>query len=256
LQGITHHYFIEGEKYMSTVKERIAQDLAQVKETGGARTKRIREIVQIAVTEAVNEIKDGSGEIRNIAKDAVTVVLENFKTKGQQAKDEAMAAMEGAIAGVKDSNTKQDTTSGQNIGEQQILEAVDGALVAVESSQQKAPRSRIMSLLLAAFNALRGRLFVNLQKDYVSLKELLANWDGKLTEQYGDRYTQVKQRWETAQTSYKATKTKIANGASPVNEYQTETEDKAAKAGATVAQTEQVIRKQLKTILQSAAAKL
>ncbi|BAZ12703.1 hypothetical protein NIES4071_45350 [Calothrix sp. NIES-4071] len=240
---------------MSTIKERIAQDLSQVKETGGARTKRIREIVQVAVTDAVNEIKDGSGEIRNIAKDAVTAVIENFKTKGQQAKDEAMAAMEGAIAGVKDSNTKQQTAN-QTIGEQQILEAVDGALVAVESNQQ-APRSRIMSLLLKAFNALRGKLSVSLQKDYVSLKELLANWDGKLTEQYGDRYTQIKQRWETAQTSYNATKTKMSNGEpSPVDEYQTEAEDKAAKAGATVAQTEQVLRKQLKTILQSAAAKL
>ncbi len=242
---------------MSTVKERIAQDLAQVKETGGARTKKIREIVQVAVTEAVNEIKDGSGEIRNIAKDAVTTVIENFKTKGQQAKDEAIAAMEGAIAGVKDSNIKQDTTSGQNIGEQQILEAVDGALVAVESTQQKTPRNRVISLLLTLFNALRGKLSVSLQKDYVSLKELLANWDGKLTEQYGDRYSQIKQRWETAQTSYNVTKTKIVNGEpSPLDEYQTEADKKAAKAGATVAQTEQVIRKQLKTILESTAAKL
>lgn len=242
---------------MSTIKERIAQDLAQVKETGGARTKRIREIVQVAVNEAVNELKGGSGEIRNIAKDAVTAVIENFKAKGQQAKDETMAAMEGAIAGVKDSNTQQQTVTNQAIGEQQILDAVDGALVAVETQKQKAPRSRIISLLLTVFNALRGKLSVSLQKDYVSLKELLANWDDKLTAQYGDRYTQVKQRWETAQTSYNATKTKIANGEpSPVDEYQTEADKKAAKAGATVAQTEQVLRKQLKTILESTAAKL
>ncbi|OKH44034.1 hypothetical protein NIES2101_29270 [Calothrix sp. HK-06] len=242
---------------MSTIKERIAQDLAQVKETGGARTKRIREIVQVAVNEAVNELKGGSGDIRNIAKDAVTVVIENFKTKGQQAKDEAMAAMEGAIAGVKDSNTQQQTVTNQAIGEQQILDAVDGALVAVETQKQKAPRNRIMSLLLTVFNALRGKLSVSLQKDYVSLKDLLANWDDKLTAQYGDRYTQVKQRWETAQTSYNATKTKMANGEpSPVDEYQTEADKKAAKAGATVAQTEQVLRKQLKTILESTAAKL
>jgi hypothetical protein len=237
---------------MSTIKERIAQDLAQVKETGGARTQRIREIVKTAVNEAVNELKGGSGEIRGIAKDAVTAVIENFKTKGQQAKDEAMAAMEGAIAGVKD---KQATNS-QAIGEQQIFEAVDGALVAVES-QQKAPRNRIIALLLAAFNALRGKLSTSLQKEYVSLQELLSTWDGKLTEQYGDRYTQVKQRWETAQTSYKATKAKMANGeSSPVDEYRAQADDKAAKAGATVAQTEQVIRKQLKTILESAASKL
>jgi hypothetical protein len=241
---------------MSTVKERIAQDLEQVKEKGNARTARIREIVKTAVTDAVNEIKDGSGEIRTIATDAVTAVIESFKNNGKQAKDEVMAAMEGAIAGVSDSNRKQQTANSQSTDEQQILEAVDGALVAVERNQQKAPRS-FMSLLLAAFNTLRQRLFINLQKESGSLKEVLAKWDTKLTEQHGERYTQVKQRWETAQTSYNTTKTKIANGEpSPVEQYQTEADKKAAKAGATVAQTEQVVRKQLKTILQSAAEKL
>jgi hypothetical protein len=241
---------------MSTVQERIAQDLEQVKEKGTARTKRIREIVQAAVTDAVSEIKGGSGEIRTIATDAVTAVIGSFKSKGKQAQDEAMAAMEGAIAGVSDRNNKQQTASNQAIEEQEILEAVDGALVAVERNQQKAPRS-FMSLLLAAFNALRGRLFADFQKDYVSLKELLANSDAKLTEKYGTRYTQVKQRWETAQNSYNTTKTKIANGEpSPVNQYQTEAEEKAAKAGATVAKTEKVIRQQLKTFLESTASKL
>lgn len=239
---------------MSTVKERIAQDLAQVKEKGSARTQRIREIVQAAVADAVNEIKDGSGEIRNIASDAVTAVIDNFKSKGQQAKDEVMAAMEGAIAGV--SNNQQQTGNNQSVSEEQILEAVDGALVAVERTQQKTPRN-LMSLLLAVFNTLKGRLLNNLQKDSVSLKEVLANWDVKLTDKYGDRYTQVKQRWETAQTSYQATKTKMANGEpAGVNQYQTKADEKAAKAGETVAQTEQVIRQQLKTFLQSTAAKL
>lgn len=241
---------------MSTVKERIAQDLAQVKEKGAARSQRIKEIVQAAVTEAVNEIKGGSGEIRNIATDAVTAVIENFTSKGKQTQDETMAAMEGAIAGVSDSNGKQQNLNNQPISEQQILEAVDGALVAVEKNQQKTPRG-FKSLLLALFNTLKGRLFVTLQKEYVSLKELLADSDVKLTERYGDRYTHLKQRWETAQTSYNATKTKIAKGEpTPVNQYQTEADKKAAKAGETVAQTEQAIRQQLKSFLQSTAAKL
>lgn len=237
---------------MSTVKERITQDLEQVKEKGTARTKRIREIVQAAVTDAVGEIKDGSGEIRTIAQEAVTAVIEHFKSKGKQATDEMMAAMSGAVSGVSDK--PQTTTS--HVDEQQILEAVDGALVAVESRQQKSPRT-FKSFLLAVFNALRNRFFVNLQKEYVSLKELLAHWDTKLTERHGERYTQVKQRWETAKTSYDQAKTKIANGeSSGVNQYQAAAEDKAAKAGATVAQTELVIRQQLKTLLQSTAAKL
>jgi hypothetical protein len=238
---------------MSIIKERITKDLEQVKEKGTARTQKIREIVQSAVGDAVSEIKDGSLEVRTIAQDAVTAVIEHFKSKGNDAKNEVMAAMEGVVSGV--SNQKDNTTD-KPMDEKQVLDAVDGALVAVEKTQQKAPFT-FMSLFLSLFNILKKRFFTNLQKESVYLKDLLAKWDVKLTEKHGDRYTQVKQRWETAQTSYNETKTKIANGeTSPVNQYQTEVEDKAAKAGATVAQTEVVIRQQLKTLLQTTASKL
>jgi phage host-nuclease inhibitor protein Gam len=238
---------------MSIIKERITQDLGQVKEKGGARTQKIREIVKAAVGDAVSEIKDGSVEIRTIAQDAVTAVMEHFQSKGNDAKNEVMAAMEGVVSGV---SSKQDNTTNQPMDEKQVLDAVDGALVAVEKNQQKTPFS-FMSIILGLFNILRKRFAKNLQKESVFLQELLGKWDVKLTEKHGDRYTQVKQRWETAQASYNETKTKIANGeTSPVNQYQTEVQDKAAKAGATVAQTEVVIRKQLKTLLETTASKL
>ncbi len=239
---------------MSIIKERITKDLEQVKEKGTVRTQKIREIVQSAVSDAVSEIKDGSVEVRTIAQDAVTAVIEHFKSKGNDAKNEVMAAMEGVVSGV--SSKQENTTTDKPMDEKQILDAVDGALVAVEKNQQKTPFS-FMSIVLGLFNILKKRFFTNLQKESVYLKDLLANWDVKLTEKHGDRYTQVKQRWETAQTSYQETKTKIANGENPpVNQYQAEVEDKAAKAGATVAQTEVVIRQQLKTLLQTTASKL
>lgn len=249
---------------MSTVKERISQDLEKVKEKGAARTQKIREIVKVAVGESLSEVKGGATEIRTIAQDAVTTVIEHLKGKGQQAKNDMMAAMEGAVAAVsdnpqdkpQDSHQAANTIDNTTDKEQQVLEAVDGALVAVESHQQK-QSSRFLSLLLAAFNAFKQRFFTGLQKEYVSLQELLADWDGRLTQRYGDRYTQVKQRWETAQESYQQTKTKMRSGEpSPVDQQQAAVVDKASQVGATVAQTEQVVKQQLKTFLNKTADKI
>ncbi|BAZ06089.1 hypothetical protein [Calothrix sp. NIES-3974] len=237
---------------MSTVKERIVKDLEQVKEQGSARTQRIREIVQVAVGDAMHELKGGATEIRSLTQDAVTAVIEHLKSKGKQAKNEVMAAMEGAVAGVSDKSVASETQA----QEQQILEAVDGALVAVETNQKQESRS-FLSLLLAAFNALKAKLFASLHQENASLQELLAKWDTSLTEKYGDRYTQIKQRWQSAQTSYQATKIRMENGeTSPVDQYQAQAMDKAAQAGAKVAQTEQAIKQQLKTFLHSTADKI
>ena len=97
-----------------------------------------------------------------------------------------MAAMEGAVAGVSDS-----TWANSLDNEQQVFDAVDGALVVVERHQQEKP-STFLSLLSKLFNLLKQRLFTNLQQEYVSLQELLVDWDDKLTQRYGERYTQVK----------------------------------------------------------------
>ena len=134
-----------------------------------------------------------------------------------------MAAMEGAVAGVSDS-----TWANSLDNEQQVFDAVDGALVVVERHQQEKP-STFLSLLSKLFNLLKQRLFTNLQQEYVSLQELLVDWDHKLTQRYGERYTQVKQPWQTAQESYQQTKDKIQKGEpSTTEQYQGVAQDKAA----------------------------
>ena len=66
---------------MSTIKTRITQDLEQVKEKGSARTQKIREIVRVGVRDTMGEVKGGAVEIRSIAQDAVTAVIEHLKGK-------------------------------------------------------------------------------------------------------------------------------------------------------------------------------
>ncbi|AKG21852.1 hypothetical protein [Calothrix sp. 336/3] len=234
---------------MSTpIKERLNADLGKVKEEGSLRSQKIKEIFQAAVTESVGEIKNGSGEILTILKDTTTVIVEYFKGKGQQAQADAMAAVEGAIAGINTDTTIRDSSELAKF-QQQVQDEVNGALVIVSQPQENSSRSW-KSLLLELFTAVKKRFLLTFNKE-------CADLDRNLTEKYGDRYIKVKERWETAQTAYNATKENMGDRqTSPADQQQTELNDQAAKAGATVAQAEVMARKQLKTILQTAAAKL
>lgn len=64
-----------------SIKERITADIQKAKTTGGARAGRIREIIQTAASEALNEFKQGSGELRTIAKDSLSTVVTNLDDK-------------------------------------------------------------------------------------------------------------------------------------------------------------------------------
>jgi hypothetical protein len=59
------------------LKTQITEDLQKAKEEGKLRSERIREIVKSAVYQASSEVKEGSGEIRVLVKEAVSIVIEN-----------------------------------------------------------------------------------------------------------------------------------------------------------------------------------
>jgi ElaB/YqjD/DUF883 family membrane-anchored ribosome-binding protein len=86
------------------LKERIQTNLKQAKGAGQLRASRIREIVQEAVSQVVEEFKSGSKDIRSIAKDAiftaVSTVTENLQEKGDEIKEEVTASIEGVIEGI------------------------------------------------------------------------------------------------------------------------------------------------------------
>ncbi len=51
-------------------------------------------------------LKKGSTELRNLVKDAVSVVIENFQEKGSELKDEVTASIEGALEGINIKDTQ------------------------------------------------------------------------------------------------------------------------------------------------------
>jgi hypothetical protein len=56
---------------VTAIKERMTTNLQKVKSEGGTRVARIREILQTAMSEAVSEVKAGSGEMGQIAKETI-----------------------------------------------------------------------------------------------------------------------------------------------------------------------------------------
>ncbi|MBC2703615.1 DUF6781 family protein [Desulfobacula sp.] len=83
------------------MKDRIVEELRKAKEAGQITTKRVREIIEEAVSDVVSESKEGVVQLRSAVKDAVGAALIGLKKIGENTKETVEAAVEGAIAGAR-----------------------------------------------------------------------------------------------------------------------------------------------------------
>jgi len=247
----------------NTVKERLADELQKAKAAGSLRTGRIQEIVRSAIAQTVAELKEGAVEIRSIAQETVGVVVGQVKEQSEKVKADLTASIEEFIEENRpplDPNTDAAQDLSNTPSSPLTVEAkpdAAGSLLVLPS--QPAPTSKTFkSLFQAALRAIRQRQeWTGLQERYRQLHAKLGDLDGQLTERYGDRYRtlkrQIHQQRQQAQTWYQATKAKVEAGESHVvQQNQADLEQKASDLGATIAQTETVIKQQLKQALHSA----
>jgi hypothetical protein len=201
----------------NAIKDRLATNLQKVKTASGTRLTRIGETFRDAATQAIAEFKEGSGEVRVIAKDTLSTIVKNLNEKDQP-------------------KTQVNDRAAEEINS--------------ETDSQESSTASTKTLIATLFNTLKNQASVQFQSQMIKL-------DAKLLERYGDRYNTFKQRVGRFVTSYNAAKTKAeTTGTDPLQQKQVELEDKVGQAGASVARTEQQIRQQLKDLLQTAAAKL
>ncbi len=252
------------------IKDRITDDLQKAKQEGGLVADRIREIVKLAVTESIGEIKQGSGEIKTIASDAIAAVMELVKEKRQTAKADLMASIEGIIDGIRASRQAEiDQTQTQiaelettlDVQAQALDDEVENALVAIEthvnapSDTDATVASDFKILLTKALATVREtKQFAIAQEQYTKLRDKLAQFDDQLTQRYGDRYAQIKHQfessWASAKQWYDQQRAESSTGKpTPVETLQADLETKAAQAGTTAAQTEQELKTQVKSTL-------
>ncbi|MGP1383387.1 MAG: hypothetical protein ACTS2F_07470 [Thainema sp.] len=125
-----------------------------------------------------------------------------------------------------------------------------------QTSSAPSSSSSVKSILAAVFKALKSEFSTFAQRQSVELKQQTSNWDAKLEQQYGDRYTSRKQQAKDAAAWY----TKTANQAqtikpSPFERKQAEMGETFGESGTRFAQKEQQIKQQIKQRLQTLAAK-
>jgi hypothetical protein len=245
------------------VQERITSDLEKAKAEGNLRAERIREIVKTAVSQAVAEIKAGSGEIRFIGRDALAAVIGLLQEKGDESKEAITASVEGVVEGITSARqatiaqaqSQLDNLQNQIDVHEQTLEAdVDSALAEIETTTRTTSHKTQSWVTAAAKSIRESQQFAVVREQYARLQTQLNRLDTQLTERYGDRYEDVKHQLEeyleSVKVWYDQTKAKVEAGApDPVQAAKADLEDRLAEAGTAVARKEQEVKQHLKTLL-------
>lgn len=244
-----------------SIKEKISGDLEKAKAEGGVRTDRIKGIVREAVMQALGELKEGSGEIRSIARSVISTVADDVKGKGQDATEEIRASIEGLVEGIgakrreliSQTQTEVDQLQAQiDHEEQQLQTEIEGALTEVETSGKQSSADVKVAIDSAVQNFKDSESFAVMQQQYAKLKAKLAVLDANLAARYGERYDDVKKHLDTAKTWYDDAKVRVEAGEpNPIEQKQAEFEHKLSEAGAAIAQREKRVKQLLKELWHS-----
>ena len=82
----------------NTVQDRVKTEWEKAQKEGGHRVNRIREILGAAATEALAEIKEGSGELETQSRQTLAEMIEQLKAKEAAEAAQAEAAAEAFVA--------------------------------------------------------------------------------------------------------------------------------------------------------------
>lgn len=242
----------------NSVKDRISNDLQRAKSEGSLRSDRIRQIVKSAIEQAIAELKEGSVEIRAVAQDAFSAVLENVQDQGLKTKDELQASVEGIIEGVsaarRDAIVKtqtqiQELQAQVDQQEEQLEAEVSGALVEIESTGQQSS-SAIKDALNEVLNRFRdSEEFTAMRRQYARLKGQLAILDANLAARYGERYDDVKRHLDNAKTWYSDSRAEVERtGVDKIQQTQSDVEAKIGEIGGAIARKEARVKQLLKEL--------
>jgi hypothetical protein len=242
------------------LKDQIKTDLDKAKEEGTLRAERIRDIVQVAVSQAVSEIKAGSSEIRSVAKDAISAVIEASQEKGEKIKEEVSASIEGAIAAI--SSVKRQTIAESqsevkqlqakiDAEEEELQAEIDGMLSDIEETGKDKSAETKAAIESAIYTIKDSDEVALMQRRYAQLKAQLAIVQANLAERYGERYENVKPYLDDAQAWYERAKKDPEMFTDKVDQKRTEFEQKLGEAGSSLAKKERQGKQLLRELWKS-----
>jgi hypothetical protein len=215
-------------------------------------------IVQSAIYGVRTEIQAGSSDLRQIFKDTISAVGDNFKDKGSEIKAEVTAVIEGFIEGyssgkrqsiVKDQAEVTQLQARIDTQEEELQQEIDRLLVDVEAVGKESDSSLKDSIESAIHAFKNSEEFALMKKRYAQLQAQLAILRANLAARYGGRYEEIEARIDEAKHWYKRTVSAAETGSAAARSL----EDRLKEVGEAIAKGEHQLRKILSDLLKVAA---
>lgn len=160
----------------ASVKEQFTQDWQKAQQVGSHKVSRLREIFKEASSEAVSELKDGSCEIRQVGREALTNLIFHLK--------------------------EQDF-SGSAPSPGVVRDRTETIVVAVPQAER--PVMTWRQILVEFATLVRERRTDWMQLLRQQFQRYAGRVDGDMGQKYGERYEQLKAQFKKAQARYWAT---------------------------------------------------
>ena len=241
-------------------KDKIISNLHQAKQTGQLTTENIRDIVKTAISEAVLEVKSGRVEISSLIQEAIAAVVEMYKDRQGEIKEEVSASIEGAIEGISSVRREEITKTQSEIQtlqikveqeEAQLQQEIDVVLKDIQT-ETKDNSAQVKSAIVDAIRHLENSEEVALlQKRYAQLKAQSAIIQANLASRYGESYGNVNQYLNEAKTWYEKAKDNPEVFTGKIEEKQQEFEQKLGETGTAIAKRERQVKQLLKELWKS-----
>ena len=240
------------------VKDRINDNLDRVKDEGKLRSENIRGLLSDAASLTVSELKEGTEQMRSILKDAIAAVVTELKDTSSEIPEKIMTSIEGAVEestryrqeAIASLQAKMHDIQAQVEEKQRQLDLdLDDTIVDIKATEINDSKQLDSAIDIAVNNVKQRKESEFLKQQYLNLKFELAHLDRKLSEQYGDRYAEVKQQLDGIKGLYDRAKGEAeTSGITPIQSKQTEIERKLSKFASAVVITEHEIIEYLRQL--------
>jgi predicted component of type VI protein secretion system len=247
------------ERNTSPQIEQIKAELQKARQEGQLRSDRIREIVRTAIAQSTTEIKQGSGEIRSIVKGTLAAVIESLQDRGKAVQEDVSASIEGIVEGISQSRREAISKSQSELTqlqgqiqdqENQMNTEIEQTLTEIRETGS-ASSADVREAIQNAINTLQDtEEAMLLRKRYAQLQAQLAILKANLAARYGEQYDDLKHHLDDAKAWYESSRKNVSTTEpTPVEQKQTEFEQKIGEAGTAIARKEKQVKQILKELL-------
>ena len=241
-----------------SVKDKVAEDLKLAKDAGKVRSDRVREIIAAAVAQVRQELKQGSGEIRPLVKEAFTAAIAGVQDAGEDIK----SSIEGVIDGISSTRRKSIAETEAKVKqlqseleeqEDQLEQEIESSIAGIRDAGKEAP-AKIREQIQEAIDALQNTEEADLlRKRYAQVQAQLAILRASMAARTEAYYDKAQGHLDEAKSWYGKARPKAEELKGQADQSVLKLEQQLAEAGTALAKREHRVRSLLSDLLRSAS---